>query len=315
MNPRFSLGRVAGLSLIGAAALALGACATDLASYDNQLTFQSPQRAAEALASAAESGDVERLEAIFGPDGDEVLSSGDPVADRNNREIFAVAMEQGWSLDRLDGGTRQLIVGNEQWPFPVPLVKDGRGWWFDTEAGVEEVLARRIGRNELAAIGVLRTYVIAQREYASQSHDGRPAGIYAQWIRSDPGRRNGLYWETAGPNDPPSPLGEFAAQAAKEGYGGGDRDGARPYYGYYYRILDRQGPAAPGGAMSYVVNGEMTGGFAMIAAPAAYMNSGVMTFIVGPDGVVYESDLGPDTASVAGAITDFNPDDAWRVVE
>ncbi len=297
------------------AAATLGGCASQPTADRGQAVFQTPERAAEALATAARTDDVPRLQEIFGPQGAEVLASGDRVADENNREVFAVAMAQGWTIDRVDSVTRELIVGDESWPFPIPLVKDSGGWRFDTEAGKFEILARRIGRNELAAIGVLRTYVLAQREYASVGHDGRPSGIFAQQVRSDPGRQNGLYWPIDNPADPPSPLGEFAADAAKEGYTGEAEAGSRPYHGYYYRILKGQGPSAPGGAMSYVAAGRMTEGFAMIAYPAEYMNSGVMTFLVGPDGVVYETDLGPDTLTIASTISTYDPDTSWRVVE
>lgn len=302
------------LALALALASTLSACAADRASYSDQRTFHSPENAATELAAAARDNDVRRLEAIFGPGADQVLSSGDPIADQHNREVFAVAMAQGWTIDRIDADSRELIVGHEHWPFPIPIVKDSRGWWFDTDAGAQEILARRIGRNELAAIGVLRTYAIAQREYAAQPHDNRPAGTFAQQVMSDPGRHNGLYWP-AEPGAPTSPLGEFAAQAEKEGYDGNAREGSRPYQGYFFRILTAQGPDAPGGAMSYLVNNDMTKGFAMIAHPAQYMSSGVMTFIVGPDGVVHEADLGPDTSSLVKSIVEYNPDDAWREVE
>lgn len=293
----------------------LGGCASPSPAYQNQTAFSNPQRAVEALERAASEHDLDSLEALFGPDGREVLSSGDPVADRASREVFAVAMDQGWRLNRVDSNTRELVVGHEAWPFPIPLEKDSHGWWFDTQAGSEEVLARRIGRNELAAIGVLRTYVVAQLEYAREPRDGRPAGVYAQQVRSDSGRRNGLYWPTSDPDEPLSPLGDFAAQAANEGYDTSGGSGPRPYYGYTYRILTRQGSAAPEGSMSYIVNGDMTGGFAMIATPAEYLNSGVMTFIVGPDGIVYEADLGPSTSAIAGAINEYNPDDRWAPVD
>lgn len=296
--------------------LPLCGCATSAPQYNGQRVFASPDDAVRELAAAAKDGDINALEAIFGTDGRDVLSSGDPVADRMNRDVFALALDQGWSLRNMDDHTRELIIGHEQWPFPVPLLEDKRGWWFDTDAGREEVLARRIGRNELAAIGVLHTYVLAQREYASQGHDGKPAAIFAQKVRSDTGRHNGLYWPLADPSEPPSPLGEFAAQASAEGY---DTEQAttspRPYHGYFYQILTRQGDAAPAGAKDYIVDGEMTGGYAMIAYPAEYGNSGIMSFIVGPDGVVFESDLGEPTIAVARATSVFNPDGAWSPVQ
>ncbi len=299
--------------LFAACALFVGGCASNLPSYDNQQVFTTPKAAVQALESAADKNDMVQLESIFGPKSHDVLSSGDPVADRNQRQVFSVAMAQGWTLNNKNAYTRELIVGEEKWPFPIPLVKDGRGWWFDTAAGSDEVLARRIGRNELATIGALRIYAGAQREYAAEGHDGLPAGIYAQRIRSDPGKHNGLHWKTVNPDDPDSPLGDFAAAAAAEGYGGQPREGMAPYHGYFFRILTSQGADAPGGARNYIVGGRMTEGFAMLAYPADYANSGIMTFQVGPDGVVYEADLGEETLTIAGAIQDFNPGPGWQI--
>ncbi len=315
MNVRRRIGGAWAIPGAVLAAISIAGCATDSFSYQNQRAFAEPERAAIALREAADAHDLQALQAIFGPHGQAVLSSGDPVDDRHGREVFAVAMEQGWSLERLDDRTRELVIGHERWPFPIPLVKDSRGWWFDTEAGKWEVLARRIGRNELAAIGALRAYVVAQREYASKARDGRPPGVYAQKVRSDPGRRNGLWWPDDATDDAPSPLGEFAAQAAVDGYEPDPTETrARPYHGYYYRILTEQGSSAPGGAMSYVVDGNMTGGFAMVAYPSEYGNSGIMTFLVGADGVIYEADLGTDTATIAGAIRAYAPDERWTAV-
>jgi hypothetical protein len=296
------------------AGVLLCSCASTSPDYSGARTFSSPEQAVSALVAAATSGDADALRELFGPGSERVLASGDPVADRHNLEVFAVAISEGWSLRRIDGSSRELTVGPEDWPFPIPLAKDRHGWWFDIAAGEEEVLARRIGRNELAAIGTLQSYATAQRDYASVGHDGRPAGVYAQRVRSEPGRRNGLYWPASGPQEAPSPLGEFAAQAEAQGYRDGSEGGARPYNGYFFRILTRQGPDAPGGRADYVVNGDMTGGFAMIAFPAEYMNSGVMTFLVGPDGIVYESDLGPGTGVDASAVTEFNPGPGWSLV-
>lgn len=315
MNSGFVVRRAA-LLVLGAVApgLLLG-CATDSPAYQGQRTFDSAKDAVVALEAAAESRDTASLEAILGPDAGEVLSSGDPVADRHNREVFLVAMGQGWTIDRVDSNTKELVVGAELWPFPIPLERDSRGWWFDTQAGKDEILARRIGRNELATIGVLRNYAFAQREYASRGRDGKPAGIYAQRVRSDPGTHNGLYWPTEESDEEPSPLGELAARAASEGYSTSAEGGPRPFHGYYFRVLTRQGASAPGGAADYVVNGEMTRGFAMIAIPAEYLNSGVMTFLVGADGVVYERDLGPDTANLAGSIQSYDPTPDWTIAE
>ncbi|GMV27501.1 MAG: hypothetical protein AMXMBFR58_35320 [Phycisphaerae bacterium] len=299
--------------ILGAVAAVISGCvATNSPDYENQRTFTSPDEAVHALAEAAQAGDTGTLTSIFGTQADAILSSGDAVADLRNRETFSVAMNDRWSLRRIDSETRELLIGHDEWPFPVPVVKDARGWWFNTLAGRDEVLARRIGRNELAAIGALHTYVEAQHEYAAQPRDGLPAGVYAQQFRSDPGRHNGLFWETS-PGQPPSPLATFAASAQKQGYAGGSASvpGPRTYHGYTFRILTRQGAAAPGGARDYISSGAMTGGFALVAWPVTYRNTGVMTFMVGPDGTVYERDLGPQTAAAAAAIAEFNPGEGW----
>lgn len=302
------------LALAVLIAACLTGCATNSPDYANQMVFKQPEDAAKRLAAAVTNKDPAELEAIFGDDARQTLASGDPVADRMNREVVALAMHEQWTLETKDSRTRELVIGNEKWPFPIPLVKDGRGWWFDTAAGKQEIHARRIGRNELATIDTLRTYATAQHEYAAASRDGKPAGAFAQQIRSNPGEHNGLYWPSAGPKDMPSPLGELFAAASAEGYTTESKEGAAPFHGYFFRLLKAQGPAAPGGAKDYVVNGSMTGGFAMIAFPAMYRNSGVMTFLVGPDGVVYQADLGEDTATIAGGTTAYNPDRQWQVV-
>lgn len=306
---RSTLPRRVGCLALGAM---LGGCAaTESPDYAGQRVFDSPEQAVLALSSAAASGTDDQIESLFGARAREVLASDDPVADRHNREVFAVAIAQRWELQRTRGSERELIVGDEDWPFPVPIVRDARGWWFDTAAGAEEILARRIGRNELAAIAALRSYVVAQHEYARTGHDGLPAGAFAQRINSDPGTRNGLYWLASGEDDR-SPLASFAAEAISQGYQPGQARGA--YFGYSYRPLTRQGPDAPGGARDYVAGGLMTGGFAMIAAPIAYADTGIMTFIVGPDGDVLEADLGPDTPALAAQIQEFNPDPRWSRV-
>lgn len=301
-------------AMVAAVAACLTGCATTSPDYQNQRAFTRAEDAATALISAAKVNDVASLETIFGPEGQAVLSSGDPIADRQNREVFATAAGERWSLERIDNSTKELVIGHEQWPFPVPLVKDSHGWWFNTAAGKWEVLARRIGRNELATIGTLRVYVAAQLQYARETHDGKPAGIYAQRVRSDPGKNNGLYWPRQNPSDPASPLGEFAAGATAEGYGT-QSEGSQPYHGYFYRILTRQGAEAPGGARDYIANGDMTGGFAMLAYPAEYGNSGIMSFLVGPDGVIWDADLGPNTAAIAAQIQEFNPGASWLPVD
>jgi hypothetical protein len=221
-------------------------------------------------------------------------------------------MGQSWRWAPRGEGTKELIIGDEQWPFPVPLVKTGNEWQFDSEKGKEEVLARRIGRNELRIVDVCRAYVGMQREYAGQPHDGKPAGFFAQRLRSSAGRQDGLYWQTK-PGERRSPLGDLVAKAEAEGYDL-NKSAAKPFWGYHFRLLTAQGPAAPGGKKSYVKNGDMPGGFALLAYPAKYASSGVMTFVVGPDGIVYEKDLGKDTATQALGLAEYNPDESWTAV-
>jgi hypothetical protein len=277
--------------------------------------FPSPEDAVTALHAAAKSGGLDAVIAIFGSEGKGLIDSSDEAAARRNRDVFAAAMNEGWRLEDVGPARKTLIVGNEQWPFPVPLVKEGNAWRFDTAAGREEVLARRIGRNELTAIRLCHTYVRAQRLYARDGHDTQGAGAYAAKFRSDPGTQNGLYW----PDEPGvarSPLGDLVAEAAAEGRTiGGDGSAPAPFHGYYFRILTGQGAAAPGGARSYVVNGRMTGGFALVAWPAVYDETGVMTFIVNHDGVVHEKDLGADTGTAARAMTGYDPDPSWVPVD
>ena len=227
--------------------------------------------------------------------------------------MILVALKEKWKLASQGPNTKTLIIGNEEWPYPIPLVKDKGGWRFDTAAGREEILYRRIGRNELRTLQVCRIYLKAQKEYAAQSHDGKPAGLFAQKFSSEPGKQDGLYWKV-NPGEGFSPLGEFAAQASAEGYTRSDT-GPTPFHGYLFRPLTAQGPAAPGGAKSYIANGEMKSGFALVAYPADYRNSGVMTFMMNQDGVVFEKDLGEKTAQVASQITEYNPDKSWRKVQ
>jgi hypothetical protein len=294
------------------AALTLAACSNAPASPAHRV-FASPEDAARALNEAAARGTVEDLIAIFGPDGKELIDSSDPATARHNRAVFTAAFAEGWRLVDEDGGKR-LVIGNEAWPFPVPLVQGANGWRFDTAAGKEEVLARRIGRNELTAIRAARAYVEAQRRYAGHRHDGKRSGLYARTFRSDPGRRNGLYWVPAH-GEPPSPLGELLSDAAIDRGSAAPTGAPAPFYGYYFRILTAQGDAAPGGAMDYIVDGEMSRGFALIAWPAQYDVTGVMTFIVSNDGVVYERDLGRDTERLAPGLTRYDPDGSWSVTD
>jgi hypothetical protein len=263
------------------------------------------------MISAAKAGDTDTLAHIFGPDAKEVLSSGDPVADKNTRDRDVARYDEMHRLIKEPDGTVTLYMGAENWPFPIPLVQKDNAWYFDTTAGKEEILFRRIGRNELATIGVCRTLVDAQKEYAGKAHDDEPAGEYAQKLVSDTGKHNGLYWKVAA-GEPQSPIGPLIAQAVSEGYGG---KGPKPFHGYFYKRLEGQGPDAPGGAKQYIVEGKKTGGFATLAYPAEYRNSGVMTFIFSQDGTVYQKDLGPDTAKIIQSMTQFNPDQSWQPVQ
>jgi hypothetical protein len=273
-----------------------------------QKTFPKPEQAVQALVDAARANNQAELTAILGPGSEDVVSSGDPVADRAALARFATAAKQHTRLETLPSGAVIVHVGKDDWPTPIPLVKDGDAWRFDTKVGRDEILNRRIGRNELKVIEVCRVYVNAQREHV------RLEKTFAQKLRSDAGKRDGLYWD-----DPtgkhPSPLGPFLADASAEGYATpGEAESPQPYHGYLYHILTEQGASAPGGAKSYVKDGRMTGGFALLAYPAEHGSSGVMTFVVGPEGIVYQKDLGDKTADAAKAITKFDPDDSWTPV-
>jgi hypothetical protein len=275
--------------------------------------FATPEEAVRALIDVVRANDLDGLGVLFGPQGQELVDTSDPATGRRNREVFLAAGAEGWKLQDLGPGSKELVLGNEAWPFPVPLVKGASGWSFDAEAGREEFLNRRIGRNELAVIRVLQDYVAAQRAYAATGHDGRPPGRFARRFGSDPGTQNGLYWP-ARRGEPRSPLGILIAEASEQGYRR-HGDGPSPLHGYYFRILEGQGKAAKGGASEYVVNGEMTGGFALVAWPMHYEASGVMTFVVNQDGVAYEKDLGPDTGVAVEKIKHFDPDLTWRKVQ
>ena len=277
-----------------------------------QRTFDSPGKAAAAMFDAAKTGDTNALMQIFGPDSKELLTSGDPVADKDTREQIVKKYEQMHRLVTEPNKSVTLFIGAENWPFPIPIVEKNKVWFFDTATGKQEVLFRRIGRNETFTIGTLQSLVDAENEYANTTHDQDSTKQYAQKILSDEGKHNGLYWKT-GPGEPTSPIGPLIAKATKEGYEQGAK--AVPFHGYYYRILTSQGKEAPGGAMSYMTDGKLTKGFAFIAYPAEYRNSGVMTFIVSKNGQVYQKDLGSNTAKIASSITDFNPDKTWSVAE
>lgn len=273
--------------------------------------FAAPEDAVKALLETVKAGKVDALLTLFGPEGKELIESSDPATARMNRRVFAVAAREQWHLEDAAPDRKTLVIGNEGWPFPVPIVKGADGWRFDTAAGKEEVLARRIGRNELDVIASCHAYVAAQRRYAKEGHDGKPAGIHAIKFQSDPGKQNGLYWPAAH-GQKRSPLGDLVAQASAEGR---SRTEPSPFQGYYFKILTGQGSAAPGGARSYVVKGEMSRGFALVAWPAQYDATGVMTFIVNQDGVVREKDLGAETDAIARKMTVYNPDASWRPVK
>jgi len=275
-------------------------------------TFGSPEQAVAALIAAARPNDAPELIRIFGPAGRELVSSGDGVADRDARARFVARYAAQSQILRDSANKATLVVGAEEWPFPIPLMRERGLWHFDSAAGAQEILDRRIGRNELNAMEVCRNYVRAQREYAADLEAEKLAAEYAQKIVSSPDRHDGLYWPT-GPGEKLSPIGPQMAHARAEGYGTTESGGPpKPYHGYYYRIMMRQGPSAPGGARDYLAGGHMTGGFALIAFPAKYGNSGVMTFSVNQAGIVFQKDLGPDTASIAGAVTAFDPDRTWK---
>jgi hypothetical protein len=294
-----------------AASLLSGALA---AAEGGARAFVSAEEAARALIDTVNANDLKGLVALFGPVGQDLVDTSDAATGRRNREVFVAAAAEGWRLGDLGPDRKELILGNEAWPFPVPLIKGASGWSFDAAAGREEILNRRIGRNELAVIRVLHDYVAAQRAYAATGHDGKPAGRYARRFGSDPGQQNGLYWP-AQRGEPRSPLGVLVAQASEQGYSRDGGEGPLPFHGYYFRILEGQGKAAKGGAAEYVVDGDMTGGFALVAWPVHYDASGVMTFIVNQDGVAYERDFGPETKTAVQKITRYDPDETWRPVQ
>ena len=273
-------------------------------------SFRSPQAAIDALVEAVKAGSTEKIVAVLGPEGEKLASSGDDVADEAARQRFLTAYDEAHEAKESDGRAL-LIIGKDEYPFPIPVVADGGAWRFDTAAGAEEILDRRIGQNELSAIQVLKAYVDAQREYAEADRDGK--GVqYAQRLLSSEDKQDGLYWPTA-ENAPGSPFGPLIAEAHAEGYRK-TSDNPQPYHGYLFRVLTAQGTNAAGGERDYVVNGRMLGGYGLIAVPAEYGNAGVKTFMVNQDGVVFEKDLGEETADEVGAITRFDPDGSWGKV-
>ena len=285
--------------------------ATPVSAGVNAKMFNTTQQAADELVDAAEKFDVHVLEVIFGPDGDDIVLSGEYPQDRQRASDFAAEArkKKSVSLDPKKGSRAFLLVGDEDWPFPVPLVKLGARWYFDAKAGRQELLQRRIGADELDAIDICRGYVEAQHEYALQPREGFDVNQYAQRIISNPGKQDGLAWQNLD-GSWGGPIGEKIARVIEQGYS----PGAEPYHGYFFKILKGQGPAAPLGQMDYVVKGVMIGGFALVAAPAEYGETGLKTFIVSEDGVVYERNFGPGTLNEFTKMERFNPDGSWTPV-
>ena len=308
--------------------------ATTQAKASEQETFSTPEEAMKALTEAVRTKDRAALEKIFGPDYDQLLS-GDDVEDDKDLNDFATAIQEFANLRKDEDGKYTLVVGKNNWPTPIPIVKRDNVWLFDTKAGIEEILNRRIGENELSAVTTCRAYVVAQWEYFTEGdHDNDGVAEYAQKFISSPGQHDGLYWPTS-EDEKPSPLGQLVAEARAEGYGPkeptsqaevktGQGSHARPedsahprhpYHGYYFKILTRQGPHAPGGKYNYIINGDMIAGYALVAYPAKWGNSGIMTFIVNQQGRVYEKNLGANTEKIASAMTEYNPDPSWKLVQ
>jgi hypothetical protein len=283
-------------------------------SQPTQKQFNTPKQAVDALIQAAETFDVAGAKEILGPDSEDIVSSEDPVMDKNRALAFAAKAKEKNSiqLDKKNPNHAILLVGNDDFPLPIPIVKQKGKWLFDTKVGREEILNRRIGANELNAIEICRGFVEAQHEYAQEKHDDSKVNQYAQRIISSPGKHDGLAWQNAD-GTWGGPVGEEVAKALEQGYSNPSQP--QPYHGYYFKVLKGQGPAAPMGEMDFVVGGAMIGGFALAAAPAQYRVTGVQTFTVGPKGVVYEEDLGPDTLKTFQSMDKYNPDKTWKVTE
>jgi len=309
MNKVFTVATALVAAIIVAASLAIATSSCAFAQED----YNTPQAAVDALVATARSGDQKAALVVLGREGEDIISSGDKVSDNAVRARFVTSYDAKHQIT-MDGDNKAiLVIGDNDYPFPIPMVRNKNGTWsFDTEAGRREVLYRRIGHNELDAIQTSLAYVDAQNDYAAQDRTGAGTGVYAQRFVSTPGKKDGLYWPIT-PGEEQSPLGELFAAASKQGYRAGE--GRSPYHGYYYKILTKQGPATEGGAADYIVDGKMIGGFALVAYPAEYRNSGVMTFIVNYAGTVFQKDLGPDTADIAEHMMSFNPDSTWKKVD
>jgi len=278
-----------------------------------QKQFDTPKQAADALVQVAANFDVAAAKEILGPDSEDIVASEDPVQDKNRAAAFAAKAKEKMSVqtDKKNPNQAIVLVGNDDFPLPIPLAKQKGKWFFDTKVGREEILNRRIGANELNAIEICRGFDEAQHEYAAEKHDGSKVNQYAQRVISTPGKHDGLAWQNPD-GSWGGPVGEGVATALQEGY---SSQGGKPYHGYYFKVLKGQGPAAPLGEMDFMVGGAMIGGFALAAAPAEYRVTGVMTFMVGPDGVVYEKDLGADTLKMFQSMDKYNPDKSWKVTE
>jgi len=303
---RRSLGALAALVV-----LTLSLMTSSPGAIATQLTFKTPEEAFTALVAAARADDIKKLIAVLGHEGESFIVTDDPVADKAALQRFVTAYDESNHIDMRDKNTAVLTVGKEEWPLPIPAVKKSKTWFLDSAEGKEEIIDRRIGRNELSAMAVCRAYVDAQREYASKDRNNDGYIEYAQKFLSDPGTHDGLYWPTK-EGEEESPLGPAVVEAQAAGYSVDQQhEGPTPYYGYFYRILKGQGPHARGGAYDYVVNDHMMGGFAMVAYPAEYGITGIMTFIVNHDGDVYQKDLGPDTEAIAQKMKLYDPGPGW----
>ncbi|MGC2412425.1 MAG: DUF2950 domain-containing protein [Stellaceae bacterium] len=299
------------LGATGVGSVALPASA-ETAVTAQQSTFATPAAAVNALIAANRANNLRELLAVLGPESAPLIDSGDPVADSGGRARFVAAYDDAHRLERHRRDKVVLVVGREGWPLPIPLIRQQGAWRFDSKAGASEILDRRIGRNELSVIEVCRAYVVAQREFAALRAKPGGSAEYAQHFMSATGQQNGLYWPVK-PGEKESPLGPLIARARAAGYTpGAPHTEPRPYYGYYFRILTDQGASAPGGFRNYVVDGHMTGGFALLAYPAIYGDSGVMTFIVNQDGIVYQKNFGLATSRIALQITQYDPDATWQ---
>jgi hypothetical protein len=315
LSPVAVLGLGLALGGLPMAAVAQSPAAASAPSPAGQQSFASAGDAVNALVKALQANDPKSLLDIFGPGGEKLVASGDPVADAAARQKFLALYAESHVLTPQPDGSVTLVVGNDGWPMPIPIVQAGGNWQFDATTGAQDIVDRRIGRNELLTIQTLLSAVAAEQDYFERTKEANGTGVYAQRLYSTPGQHDGLYWDAAA-GEPDSPMGPFIAQAEDEGYPGAAQKGVQtPYHGYYFHLLKYQGPDAPGGFVNYIQNGKMTGGFAFMAWPVAYGSSGIMTFIVDQDGVVFQKDLGPQTLRTVATITAFDPDLSWARID